>query len=347
MSQDTPEAVEPVSRRSALRLSSGRIALGNVTWAILIVFCIGATLSNPQFIQPSNLLNILLSAGFLGCLVVAQAFVLVTGHFDLSTESNMILSAIVGAVVMNASTTITNAGGETTFIGFGLAWPIGIAAMLLTSSLVGLVNGLLVVKLRMNPLMTTLAMMIGLLGIAILIGGSRQTLFPDEFRFLGSARLYGVPVAGLILLGLILVTHLVWTRLKFGRRLFAVGGNRSAARAAGINDSRTIILAYVICGLLAGLAAVLLTGRLGAASVGMSTNALFLSIAAAVIGGVSLTGGRGSAAGLLGGLLLIAMIANALTLSALDASWIRVATAAVILIAVFLDAVGSRSETTR
>jgi ribose transport system permease protein len=163
----------------------------------------------------------------------------------------------------------------------------------------------------------------------------------------GSAKIGPAPVAAIFLLLLFGFAHIFLSRTVFGRRIYAVGSSPEAARASGIDVDRVAIVAYMLCGALSGVAAFLLVGRLGTASAGISNGALFLSIAAAVIGGVSLFGGQGTAAGMLGGLLIISVINNAMNLAAIPANMIRIVAGAAILLAVFVDAMRTRALTKR
>ncbi|MBI2842392.1 MAG: ABC transporter permease [Armatimonadetes bacterium] len=316
----------------------------NFIWVLLVLIMAGATVMNPRFLTSNNIFNILVASASLGCLVLAESIVFFTGNFDLSIEANMIFVAIVGGLIMAYPTSITNAAGATvTTGGLGLSWPLALVVMLALSSTIGLANGLMVVRLRMNNFMVTLATSIVLAGLALVVGEARNLFgIPDGFRFVGAGKLGPVPIAAIFLLILFAVAHFVLSRTVFGRQLYAVGSNREAARAAGINDDRVIIHAYLICGFLSGLAAYVLVGRLGAASAGISNGALFLAVAAAVIGGVSLMGGRGTAPGMLGGLLLVSTIGNAMNLAQIPANYVRVVSGAVILLAVFIDALRSR-----
>lgn len=320
----------------------------NFIWVLLVLMVAGAAFTNALFLTPGNLFNILLASASLGCLVLAQSIVLIIGNFDLSTEANMVFVALVGTLVMAQPSTTNLGAGVFVGGGLGLPWQVGLASMILLAAFVGLINGLLVVKLRMNAFMVTLAVSIILAGLAQIIAEG-QTLFdiPAGFRYVGSAKIGPVPVAAIFLLLLYLAAHVVLSRTVFGRRLYAVGSNRDASRAAGIDVDRVAVGAFVVCGALAGVAAFLLVGRLGTASAGISNGALFLSVAAAVIGGVSLFGGRGTAAGMLAGLLIISVINNAMNLAQLPANLIRVVSGAAILLAVFVDALRARRLTAR
>ena len=313
---------------------------------------IGATWANTRFVSASNLSNILLAAAPLGCLVLAESIVLLTGNFDLSIEANMVFVAIVGGLLMVPPETIE---GQLAAAQWGLPWhwTIVLAIMLLLASFIGLMNGILVAWLRMNNFMVTMATMIMLEGLALVVGEARNIFgIPAGFRYVGTANIHiladffpiAIPVAAIFLFGLFAIIHFVLTRTVLGRQLYAVGSNREAARAAGIPDRLVILWAYVFCGLLCGIASFVLVGRLGTASAGISDGALFVAVAAAVIGGVSLFGGRGTALGILGGLLLMSVIQNAMNLAEIKANYVKVVSGGVILLAVLADALRSRTR---
>lgn len=302
----------------------------NFIWVLLALLGVGATFSNPVFLTPNNIFNVLGAAAPLGMLVLAQSVVLISGHFDLATESNMIFVAVLsGRLLLESS----------------VPWPLIVVIMLASGAAVGLVNGLLIVKLRMNAFMVTLGMSVSLSGLALIVGRAQQlTEFPAGFRWLGSETIFRLPVSAIFLVLVFAGAHVLFTRTVFGRSLFAVGSNRRAARAAGVPDDRIVMIAYVASGTLSAVAAFLLVGRLGVATAGISSGALFASIAAAVVGGVSLLGGQGTVPGMLGGLLLLSFITNALNLSNVAAEQVSLITGVVILIAVFIDALRDRQR---
>ena len=322
-----------------------RLVQDHFIWGLLLLTMVGATIANASFFSMGNISSVLLAAAPLGCLVLAQSTVLLTGNFDLSIEANMIFVAIVGGLLMVAPET---AEGQLAVNAWGLPWPwpVALAVMLVVAALIGLFNGVMIVWLRMNNFMTTLSVMIMLEGLALVVGEARNIFgIPAGFRFIGTAKFFYVPAAAFFLIFLYVLMHLLLTRTVFGRQLYAVGSNRDAARAAGINDKRVIVSAYVLAGLLAGVASFVLVGRLGTASAGISDGALFLAFAAAVIGGVSLFGGRGTAPGALGGLLLITVIHNAMNLAQIPANYIKVVSGGVIMLAVLIDGLRTgRSE---
>lgn len=336
-------ATSPQRRRRLLFADAWGVANRNFIWAILVALFLIASMVVNGFTRPLNVTAIVVAVTYLGCLTVAQTFVLISGHFDLSTEANMVFSACVAGllatpVLMTKVGGVVHQGG-----GLGLPWPIALVLMLVVSTAIGVLNGLMVIKLRMNALMVTLAMQILLGGAAIAVASSRQfTALPDGFTYLGRSHVGPVPLAVILLAVILIGAYIVLELSVFGRRLYAVGSNRNAARAAGINDNRMIITAFAISGLLSGVAGYILVGRLGVASAGMSSGAMFLSVAAAVIGGVSLTGGQGTIQGMFGGVLVMGVIANALNLAQIPSEYVRVVTGIVILVAVFVDAVRAR-----
>ena len=202
----------------------------NFVWVLLVLLMVLGRVSHPLFLSPQNLTNILYSSAPLGCLLLAQALVLISGNFDLSTEANMIFSAVLAGYFMQAP----EAGGA------GWPWPAALMAMLAAATGVGLVNGLLVVKLRMNAFMTTLAMLVALGGVSLAITRGRgQPLVPEGFRWAGFENIGPIPVAVIFLLLLYLLAHVVLTRTVFGAHLYAVGGNRRAARTAGVTRAHS------------------------------------------------------------------------------------------------------------
>ncbi len=306
-------------------------------WLLLALLVATAAIVTDGFLSFDNFINIAIASVALGLLVLGEGLVLMLAKLDLSIEVNMVFSALLGAVLILPPHTPAFAGD--TSGGFGLPWPIALIAMLSVATLVGIINGLMVERLHMDPFMATLGMLLVLGGLSIAVGQGRQiTNLPEGFRYLGSASLGKIPVAVLVMLVVYGVAHFILRWTVHGTRFYAVGSNRAAAVAAGISAGRVVIVAYALAGFLAGVAAFLLVGRLGTASAGISSGALFLAIAAAVVGGVSLFGGRGTATGMLGGLLLITTTKNALTLSNVSSHYVNVVAGGIILLAVLIDA---------
>jgi simple sugar transport system permease protein len=321
--------------RTSLRYAGRRrgmaFALRELTLlpAIVLTIIAGSLTSN-AFLTVANFANILQQSSELAVLVIAESIILIAGKFDLSLESVVGLAPMLSAWLIVKDTTM---GGS----GVGLDPGLAIALLFIVGALVGLVNGFLVVRLQLNAFIVTLAMLILLRGVTLGITDGK-TLFelPPAFLYLGTAKWLAVPIsvwlAGLLylLFGLFLRYH------KLGRALYAIGGNAEAARVAGIPVERVTWGAYIVGGVLAALAGLMLTGRIASVVSSQGQNMIFYVFAAAVIGGISLNGGRGRLLGALTGVLLLGILQNLLTLALIPAFWIDAAYGAIILVALIL-----------
>jgi simple sugar transport system permease protein len=312
----TVEPARPVSR--------GRVILRDLALipVIVIVFIVGAV-AVPNFATPNNIIsNILSVSAVLGVLVVAQSIVLIGGYFDLSAQS------VVGLAPMFMVWLFTTDGGV------GLVtnpWLVILVALVL-GAVVGLVNGLLVGRLGMNAFIVTLAMLILLQGFTLGIsGGQTFTDIPAPVAALGFANLLGVPLDVLILIIAVAIAAVFMRFAPTGRRIYAMGGNKEAARAAGINTLRLTIGLFVFSGIVAAFAGMMLSARIAAVTASQGNNIIFTVFAAAVIGGISLDGGKGTIIGAATGVLLLGMIQNILVLSAVPSFWIDATYGAIIL----------------
>jgi ribose/xylose/arabinose/galactoside ABC-type transport system permease subunit len=268
--------------------------------------------------------------------------VLITGNFDLSQESTLGLAALVGLWIM-VPTLAPYFGG-----GIGLPPFLAIGFILVMGVGIGYVIGALITYGRMNNFIVTLAMLLILRGLMLAFteGNSVNAIGfegGEIFYFLGHDTfavpwLGSVPIAVLAMLTVFLVGHIVLTYRKFGRDIYAVGGNRQAAVASGIDANRRIRQVYMISGFLAALAGMMLAGRVASVQVNLGEGFIFTIFAAAVIGGVSLQGGRGTMLGVLGGVLLLSTIDRGLNLMRVSVFWIQVIQGLIILLAMFIDA---------
>jgi ribose transport system permease protein len=291
--------------------------------AVLILLCVVMTLLSPYFLSLNNFLNILLATSVIGILAIGATFVISSAAIDLSVGSLLAVSAVAaGLVVKNA----------------GLPWPVGICAALTTGGLLGLINGVLVTKGRIPPFIVTL----GMLGIArgtayILTEGRAIYGLPEPLVFLGQGRILGVPMPVIIFLALALVMHLVLQHTRFGRYTLIVGDNETAARVTGLRVERHRVHVFVLSGALAGLAGLVLMGRLNAADPSEGLLYELTAITAAIIGGTNLFGGRGTIVGTVIGALIMGVIQNGLNLLAVQSFYQQVAIGAVLIVAVWLD----------
>ena len=335
MSETTSLAPPPVVPPPA-RPQGGRIALAKLRDLALVpaivVICVLGQLVNPVFLRYDNLVNILQTMSEIALLVLAQTIVLVVGKMDLSLESTFGLAPGIAAY-------LTIAGDQ----GLGLlsgGWAIPVT--LLVGALIGAVNALLIVRFGLNGFIVTLGMLIVLRGLLTGVSGG-QTFFdlPASMLYLGSAVWFGVPASIWVCLLLFAVGVVVLGFTSIGRSLYAIGGNVDAAKAAGIRTDRVLVRALVVASLLAALGGLLLSGRLASVAAAQGNGAIFTVFAAAVIGGVSLNGGRGTVFGAFTGILLLYLIQNVLTLAGVPAQWIGALNGAIILVALVLSRITS------
>ena len=289
---------------------------------ILLLEIAVLSLLSPDFLTVSNFTNVARQATLIGVLGVGLTFVILTAGIDLSVGSLVAFAGIVAASAMNWV--------DSSIVGILVALGVGLGS--------GLFSGFTVAKLQITPLIVTLAMLSMLRGAALLYReGSPIIINNEAFRQLGSGFLGPVPIPVILLMGTYLIGHWVLSSTKFGRHIYAIGGNQTAARFAGIRVDRYIISVYAISGLLAGLGAVVLLGRLGTATP-LAGEMLELNVIAAVIvGGTSLFGGVGTMWGTLTGVFIIAFLSNGLTLINVSGFWQTFATGAVLLVAVIID----------
>jgi simple sugar transport system permease protein len=327
-----PDTPRPPGRRP--RLIGGRIPLARLrdlalVPAILLIAVVGQIVS-PVFLQPDNLLNVLQTMSEIALLVLAQTMILIVKKMDLSLESTMGLAPGVAAWLVVAP----GSGQGLGLLPGGWAVPITLAA----GALIGAVNAILIIRFGLNGFIVTLGMLIVLRGVLTGISGG-QTFFrlPDSMLYLGTAQWAGVPASIWICLVLFAIAVVVLGWTSFGRSLYAIGGNVDAARAAGIRTDRVMWIVLVAGSVLAALAGLLLSGRLASVASAQGNGYIFTVFAAAVIGGISLNGGKGSMVGAFTGILLLFMIQNVLTLAGVPAQWIGALNGLIILAALIVS----------
>jgi ribose/xylose/arabinose/galactoside ABC-type transport system permease subunit len=308
-----------------------RVAEYIIVVAIILESVVFAVIA-PQFLSVPNLVNVALSIAINGILAVGMTAVILTGGIDLSVGSVAALAGVVAAAVAT--------GG-----GAGAVFPAALAALGVGLA-VGLFNGVMVARFRVPAFVTTLAMLTICRGLALIVTGGRSIgNLPPAFGVLGNSRLFGVPVPVVLMLVVFAAGWFVLTRMTFGRYVYAVGGNREAAFLAGVNTRRVTLFVYVLNGLLVGLAGLVLASRLGAGLPNVGVQYELDAIAAVVVGGTSLMGGRGSVVGTLWGAIFIGVLNNGLNLAGIDPYTQKIALGIVILLAVLADQLNkSQSE---
>jgi len=266
------------------------------SYVVLVLLVITSGILQPIFFHPRNIFNLLLRAAPLGIVTIGQFVVILGGGIDLSVASLMATTNIIAAAGMHGRNELC-LSISVVCLGVGV--------------LVGLTNGVLITKRGIPPFIMTLGMMILLQGIRFVwTKGAPVGTIPRLLRFIGTGRVWIVPTA-VIVFGLVAgIGAITLYSTTYGRELYATGGNRQAAKLAGINTDRVIIIGYVISGVLAALAGLVLTGYLGLADNWAGKGYELQSIAAVVVGGASLMGGRGTVEGTIAGILIICILAN-------------------------------------
>jgi ribose transport system permease protein len=292
---------------------------------LLVLLAGGAamTFASPVFFSRINIENLLFSSTIIAVMAIGQTFVILVAGIDLS----------VGAVMALASVLCVGLP-----LHFGV--PVGVAALvaLLVGGLLGLINGLNVTITKIPALIATLAMLTVARGVAFIYsGGQNIAPVPDVYVDIQAMRLFGFPLIIILTALLAIVAHVVLTRTRFGRAVYATGGNPVASRLAGIRTTRVVLLAYVISGLTAALGGLMITARLEAGAATSGQGMELTVISAAVIGGVSLFGGEGKIVGVILGVLLLGLVGNAINLLNVPPNYDYVVSGFVIAIAAALD----------
>jgi simple sugar transport system permease protein len=298
---------------------------------VLVLLIVVGTVVSPAFLTVTNIAGIGQQISALGVVVVGESLILLIGGMDLSLESTFGLAPMIAAWLILP----VSAFGS----GAQISPYLGLLVLLAVGAAVGLVNGVLIVKGRLNGFIVTLGMTIVLAGLQNGIVKA-QTLFnlPKAFGYLGSAYFGQVPVSFVVTAIIFVLVGLFLRYHQTGRALYAVGGNPAAARAAGIKVERIKIGAYVAGSILAALGGLMEAGRVSAVTgqQGYGEGIIFSVFAAAVIGGVSLRGGRGNMIGAASGVILLGVVQNILDLANVSSYWIEAIDGAVILFALFL-----------
>jgi simple sugar transport system permease protein len=328
MIKTTTEKPAITSSRSAAAISWIREAA--LVPVLAVVLIVGAVL-NSHFLTVSNMTGIGQQISALGVVVVGESLILLIGGIDLSLESTYGLAPMVAAWLIVPVASFGNGMMLGSFAGIVILLAIGLA--------VGLVNGLLIVKGRLNGFIVTLGMTILLAGVQDgIVKGQAPFNLPSAFAYLGSANIGAFPVSLIVAAAIFVVTGVFLRYHRLGRAIYAIGGNREAARAAGIKVDRVRIGVYVAAGLLAAIGGLMEAGRVSSVTPqqGYQEGIIFAVFAAAVIGGVSLQGGRGNMVGAASGVILLGLVQNILDLENAPNYWIDAINGGVILFALLL-----------
>jgi ribose/xylose/arabinose/galactoside ABC-type transport system permease subunit len=290
--------------------------------ALLAVLTVFAVL-NPVFLSPQNIADVTRNASFTFVAAVGAAYVFAAGGLDLSVGSLFGVGAVAGGLVI---------------VDLGAPILVAVIVAIAASSLLGLVNGLVIVRARIPALVATLGMLYAARGLIMIVTEGQPIFpFPREITDLVIARIAGLPIMVILAIVLALVAHYGLNHMRFGREILAVGGNREAARLVGIPVDRISIAVYMLSGAAAGLAGILAASRLGTAQASAGSGFELTVIAAVIIGGTSMFGGSATIIGTVIGSLLLAVLSNGMTIIGLSPFYQNLLVGVVIVFAVALD----------
>lgn len=330
MTQQHPSTVPALKRSPGQAVKDFATSLGSKGYLIVVgalVLIVGSALS-PYFLTQRNLVTVLITASVVSVLAVGQYLVIVTGGIDLSVGAVAALSSVAVGLTLQQ----------------GIPWPIALLMALLVAGLIGIFNGLMIVFGGVTPFIVTLAMLSLARGVAYVLQTGRQVPIDDQGFLSAFVGNYGPQPAPIVIaLVVTVLAALMMSQTRYGRRLYALGGNPEAARLSGLPVKRDVITAYFLSSLLAGLAGVMIAAQLTEGSAIIGDGYELNAIAAVVVGGASLFGGTGDPVSAVIGGLIIAVILNIMDLLGIQAQPQLIVKGAVILLAVlFTSGVGSK-----
>lgn len=327
MSAEAPTRSTPQESTPTVRQRAAAFLADNGALVGLVVVCVAMFIATPDFLTSQNLLNVGVQAAVVAILAFGLTYVIIAAGIDLSVGSVAALSAVASGWI----------------IASGMPGVLGLLLGPLVGMLAGLVSGLAVAYGKLPSFIATLAMLSIARGLTLVISGGRPISMPPAISWLGSD-LGPVPVPILVMLVMFAITSFVLNRTVFGRSLYALGGNAEAARLSGLPVRKLNAAVFALSGLFAGVAGMVLAGRLSSAQPQAAVGYELDAIAAVVIGGASLAGGQGRATGTLIGALVLAVIRNGLNLLNVSSFWQQVVIGVVIAVAVGIDVLRRRTH---
>jgi len=310
--------------------------LDNLVWLILAFVLAIFSLAIPNFFQAGIFINIIEQSTFVGVMAIGLAIVIIAGNMDLSVESVAGLTAMITGILFCSR----GIGMGLTMTPEWLVLPVSLGIALMVGGVIGSINGWLVVRLKMNAFIVTLASYIWVRGMVDAISGGRsaQDLTP-ALRFIGIETFLSIPLIAWVAILCFVVFTFILAKTPFGRHVVMIGGNPVASFRAGIKVDRLIIITFILSGAIAGLAGWLLAIRTSGATANLGIGMLFRAFAAVVIGGVSLKGGIGQLPGVYAGVLLLSTIQTGMNVMALPVHYTQMILGALVLAALLLDTV--------
>ncbi len=307
--------------------------LRQIILVVLLVLLVGGvTALQPNFLSLANLGNIAVQFSQIGLMAAGMTFVMIAGGIDLSVGSVLALGAGVGGLLMAAHFPV----------------PLAVAGALVSGALIGWINGAGIAYLKIPALIITLGTLYAVRGaVELYSNGSGSTIaqdFPADFRFLGQGSVFGIPAPTIVTIVVYVVLHLVLTKTRFGRYTIAVGTDAEAARRSGILVERHLTKIYILSGIMAVIAGLLITAQVNAASIDLGRGAELTVIAAVVVGGTSLYGGQGSIPGTFLGVTFLTIMSDALDILNVSPFAIDLATGSLLLLSAAADVLANRKD---
>lgn len=302
----------------------------HLIWVLLVALCIVAS-NVPGFLSIKNAINIFWAAASLGCMVLGMFLVMLTGGVDLSLESTFAFAPAIAVLLMTSW-----------LKGIVTPW-MAVGITLLTGCAIGLLNGLLSVKLKVNPFLITLATMILFRGLLVSWIPEGVYYLPKVFLFLGKQKIAGIfPVAVIGLLILYVIGYLLTEKMSIGKSIYAIGNNEHAAYIAGVNIEKVKILTFILAGLFAAIGGLIESGRISSVIADLGAGSIMTVFAATILGGTNMAGGEGRITGVFAGVLVLTIIDNMLNLLGVDPSIRQVVQGVILLIAIILTSLQKR-----
>jgi inositol transport system permease protein len=315
-------------------------------YAIVIIFFamfVGMSLLSDAFLHPRNLVNVIRQISVVGMIAIGVTMVIITTGIDLSSGSVLALAAVFAASLGQRPD-----WHDAKYPGMMLPVIVPILAALIIGVVCGVINGSLIARFKIPPFIATLGMMTVARGFALLYSDRPVSGLTDTYNFIGQGEMFkifpipnqpplGIPIPVIILAVVAIAAHVMLNHTRFGRHIYAIGGNEQAALISGLNVGRIKIEVYAIAGLLAGLAGLVLSSRIGSGQPGLGVGYELDAIASAVIGGTSLSGGVGTIWGTIIGALIIGVLNNGLDLLNVSAYWQTIIKGSIIVAAVIID----------
>lgn len=293
-------------------------------WILLVVVFTFFSLAAPGFLTFKNVINILRQVSMFGIVVVGVSMVMISGGMDLSVGAQMAVDGMLLGVMM---------------VNMKLPIPVAVVITILVGCCLGAFNGIVAVKMHIAPIIVTLGSMLMLQGVAYLLtGGYPITGMPEAFKFVGQGYVAGViPVPVIIFIVFIIFGAIVMNKTYLGRSIYALGGNKEAARLAGISVDKLTVMVYTFSGFCASIASIIMVARTNASQPGAGASYSFDCMTAACLGGISIAGGEGRVSGTVVGVIILGMLDNGLLQMSINTNWQSVIKGAILLTAVAID----------